>query len=35
LGDVSLKHHATRFADRYGLTVNRVKEGRGERVSLT
>ncbi len=34
LGDVSLKHHATRFAERFGLTVNRTKEGRGERVSL-
>ncbi len=34
LGDVSLKHHATRFADRFGLTVRRAKEGRGERVSL-
>jgi len=34
LGDVSLKHHATRFAKRFGLKVKRAKEGRGERVSL-
>ncbi len=34
LGDVSLKHHATRMAERFGLKVKRAKEGRGERVSL-